>query len=160
MRFFEGLGRTDYQDLLRSIGRQLDVAGARDLRLIETESGLTIQCRRVAALADGFATARYGDEELLPLLQETYQLRGQGAEELPVTSPLGIPYQQWLRAIGRVLDGTGQQNLRLIERPAGVLVQTTGGLLRRGYETRHLDTATLVELSERVTGDLQIGWPD
>lgn len=160
MRFFEGLERTDYQDLLRSIGRQLDVVGARDLRLVETDSGLTLQFRRADALADGFATAWYGDDDLLRLLQETYELRGQGTEALPVTCPLGIPYQHWLRAIGRTFDRAGMHNLRLVEQPAGAIVQGTGGLLRRGYETHRLTTKQIAALVDGGTGDLLLIWPD
>ncbi len=43
MRLFEGLVKTDYQDVLRAVGRYVDQQGFRDIRIIETEDGLILQ---------------------------------------------------------------------------------------------------------------------
>lgn len=43
MAVFRGLARTDYQDLLRSVGRYLDQNGFTRIRLVETEDGLVVQ---------------------------------------------------------------------------------------------------------------------
>ncbi len=45
MRLFEGLPKTDYQDLLRTIGHYIDQSGFADIRLIETEEGMILQGR-------------------------------------------------------------------------------------------------------------------
>jgi len=45
MRLFQGLPKTDYQDLLRTIGHYVDQSGFTNIRLIETEEGIIIQGR-------------------------------------------------------------------------------------------------------------------
>lgn len=156
MRFFDGLDRTDYQDLLRSVGRQLDAVGARDLRLIETDAGLTLQTRHAGDRAAGFHTTWVAEDELLPLLRDTYDLRGRGTDSLPVTCPLGIPYQRWLRAIGGAADRAELRNLRVVEQPGSVLVQGTGPLLRHGYQTYRLTIEQLAVLAARISQGLPV----
>jgi hypothetical protein len=150
MRLFEGLPQSDYQDLLRALGRDLDAGGARDLRLVETDTGLTVQLRRTADLAAGFLTRRYDDEELLALLQAAYARRGSGGLVAATHQPLGVRYQDGLRAIGLLADGAGLRNLRVVEQPGAILLQgTVGGVLRRGYRTHRL---TASQLREAATG--------
>lgn len=45
MRLFQELPKTDYQDLLRTIGHYIDQGGFTDIRLIETEEGMILQGR-------------------------------------------------------------------------------------------------------------------
>lgn len=142
MRLFAGLDHTDYQDVLRAVGRRLDMAGSRDLRLVERETGLTMQYRPTGDLARGFQTLRLSDEELVTLLRQAYQLRGQGRSPGGAADGPGVPYQDLLRAIGRVLDAEGLRDLRLVEQPHGLLIQVTqAGQQRRGYQTYRLGTA-------------------
>jgi hypothetical protein len=145
MRLFEGLPTTDYQDLLRALGRVLDAAGSRDLRLVETDTGLTIQARRLTDLASGFGTQHYADHELLELLQSAYARRGSGGLASPTDQPLGVRYQDALRAVGMLVDQAGLRNLRVVEQPGMLLVQgTAGGVLRRGYRTHQLTEKQLL----------------
>ena len=44
MCLFDGLKRTDYQDVLRALGKLCDRQGWRNLRLVEQEDGLLVQC--------------------------------------------------------------------------------------------------------------------
>lgn len=142
MRFFDGLDRTDYQDLLRALGRECDRANLCDLRVIETETSLHLQFRSRHEPATGFQVFRYDDAALLELLQGAYALRGVGPEHLPVR----LPYQQVLRAVGRFLDQEGLRDLRLIEQPEGMLLQASGGVLRRGFRTYRLTPERMEEL--------------
>ncbi len=151
MRLFVGLERTDYQDLLRAVGRQLDDQGVRDLRLVEREGGLTLQGRAVADLASGFQTVFLSDEALLTLLQAAYQRRGAGHQPVGTPGDAGVPYQDLLRAIGRVLDAEGWRDLRLVEQPQGLVVQVTrAGRLRRGFSTYRLSGEHLQTLVQRT----------
>lgn len=43
MRLFQGLPKTDYQDLLRTIGHYIDQHGLTNIRLVETEEGIILQ---------------------------------------------------------------------------------------------------------------------
>ena len=146
MRLFDGLDRTDYQDLLRALGRECDHAALRDLRIIEIDNGLRLQFRYVANLAAGFQNFTYDDNTLLTLLQDSYTLRGRGTEDLTVQSPLGLHYQQLLRSIGRVLDQESLRDLRFIEQSDRILLQTSTGVLRRGFRSYHLSVIQLHDL--------------
>jgi hypothetical protein len=146
MRLFDGLERTDYQDLLRALGRECDHAALRDLRIIETDTGLRLQFRYVADLAAGFQNFSYDDAALLTLLQGSYTLRGRGTEDLAIHSPLGFHYQQLLRSIGRVLDQEGLRDLRFVEQRDRILLQGSTGVLRRGFRSYHLSTFQLQDL--------------
>lgn len=146
MRLFDGLDRTDYQDLLRALGRECDHAALRDLRIIEIDDGLRLQFRYAADLAGGFQSFTYDDSALLTLLQNMYTLRGRGTENLAIHSPLGIHYQPLLRSIGRVLDQESLRDLRFIEQADGILLQASMGLLRRGFRSYQLSIGQLHDL--------------
>lgn len=146
MRFFDGLDRTDYQDLLRAVGRECDRADLCDLRVIETDTGLHLQFRYFHELAAGFQIFRYDDAALLDLLQGAYALRGTGPEDLPHNANVGLPYQQVLRAVGRFLDQERLRDFRFIEQPEGILLQASGGVLRRGFRTYRLTPERLEDL--------------
>ncbi len=146
MRFFDGLDHTDYQDLLRAVGSECDRADLRDLRIIETDTGLHLQFRYSREPEAGFQLFRYDDAALLDLLQGAYALRGAGPERLPHNTSIGLPYQQVLRAVGRFLDQEGLRDLRFIEQPEGVLLQASGGVLRRGFRTYRLTQERLHDL--------------
>jgi hypothetical protein len=147
MRLFDGLGRTDYQDLLRALGYELDAEGACDLRLVEREDGLLVQFRSLDNLAAGFHVHHLSDEDLAALLQGAYDRRGSGRQPAPHGEYQGIHYQDLLRSVGRVLDAEGLRDLRLIEQPAALVVQVThGGRLMRGFQTYRLTVERLQAL--------------
>ena len=127
MRLFDGLGRTDYQDLLRALGYELDVEGACDLRLVEREDGLMVQVRSLDDLAAGFQAYHLSEEDLRALLESAYARRGSGRQLVRNGDYQGIHYQDLLRAIGRVLDAEGLRDVRLIEQPAALVLQVTRG---------------------------------
>jgi hypothetical protein len=146
MRFFDGLDRTDYQDLLRAVGRECDQAGLCDLRVIETDTGLHLQFRYAEELDAGFQIFRYSDAALLDLLHGAYALRGSGTDKPPHNTIISLPYQQSLRAVGRFLDQEGLRDFRFIEQPEGVLLQASDGVLRRGFRTYRLSPERLHDL--------------
>lgn len=83
MKLFEGLSKTDYQDVLRALGRFVDLNNYVDIRIVETEDGLIFQGRpspRSGRAKPGpqFETYLITDDGLRQLLQEAYQQRGQG----------------------------------------------------------------------------------
>ena len=43
MRLFRGLKRSDYQDVLRALGYFIDDHGYTDVRIVETEDGLSVE---------------------------------------------------------------------------------------------------------------------
>ncbi len=153
MRFFDGLAHTDYQDLLRAFGAECDRAGVRDLRLLETDDDLLLQCRLAGKLSSGFQVVRYDDDALMELLQDAYTRRGLSVEEPATFPPLGLSYQQTLRAVGRALDQAELRHLRLIEQPDAMLLQAGVGALRRGFRTYRLDTERLYALVEATAAN-------
>ena len=153
MRLFDGLARTDYQDLFRAFGAECDRVGVRDLRLIETADGLLAHYRVAGQLTGGFQIAHYDDDTLLTLLKEAYTRRGLGVERQAVPPPLGPGYQQILRAVGRALDQGALRYPRLIEQPDGLILQVNGGILRRGFRSYRITVDQLYALIEVAASD-------
>jgi len=83
MKLFEGMSQTDYQDVLRALGRFIDLNHYMDIRIIETEEGLIFQGRtspRSGRVRTGpqFDTFLITDDDLRRLLREAYDQRGKG----------------------------------------------------------------------------------
>ncbi|HEX5502659.1 MAG TPA: hypothetical protein VFW96_08550, partial [Thermomicrobiales bacterium] len=76
MTLFAGLNGTDYQDVLRGIGRLIDEWGLRSLRLIEQGDGVLIQGRPAADPSGRFVTTVVGDDAIQEILREAYRQRG------------------------------------------------------------------------------------
>jgi len=81
MRLFEGMSKTDYQDVLRALGRFIDMNEYIDIRIVETENGIIFQGRpslRSGRVKPGpqFETFLITDEDLSRLLHEAYEQRG------------------------------------------------------------------------------------
>lgn len=85
MKLFDGLSTTDYQDVLRTLGRFIDNNHYIDIRLFETEDGVIIQGRpshRSGRVKPGpqFDTFLVTDADIRQLLQDAYAQRGTGEE--------------------------------------------------------------------------------
>jgi len=81
MKLFDGLSKTDYQDILRAMGRFIDENHYVDIRIIESEDGLIFQGRpspKSGRVKPGpqFETFLITDNDLQSLLQQSYELRG------------------------------------------------------------------------------------
>jgi len=73
MKLFDGISRTDYQDLFRAIGLMLDQRNLRDIRIWEHAEGLVIQgCPPGAAT---YQTISLTDDDLTNLLRSAYDRR-------------------------------------------------------------------------------------
>jgi len=76
---FREMTRTDYQDVLRTIGHYIDRHGFTGIRLMETEDGLILQGR---VGVEGFRRERKTETYLLTtqdikdLMREAYTRRG------------------------------------------------------------------------------------
>ncbi len=95
MKLFDGMGKTDYQDVLRAVGRLVDEYGYRDIRMFETEDGLILQGRRLTgkidAPAGAYETTFFTDQDVETILSESYRLRkpsasGKLADATPATT--------------------------------------------------------------------------
>ena len=74
MRLFNGLERSDYQDILRAVGRLCDANGWRNLRIIECDEGIILQYTDGATERE-FTTYLFSDEDLQAMLRESYTHR-------------------------------------------------------------------------------------
>lgn len=78
-KLFEGTARTDYQDVLRTIGHYIDRHGFTGIRLIETADGLILQGK---VGKQGLRGAKSTETYLLTvpdikeLMREAYSRRG------------------------------------------------------------------------------------
>lgn len=180
MSLFAGLGRSEYQDVLRGLGRLLDDEEMRACRLIEHDNGLILQARRAREPHRAFETYLLADTDIQDLLRDAYRLRGQGhyatrgalarlsavdqhgaltsSEPAPPLFPAlsHTSYQDMLRAIGRLMDREGFRNFRLIEQADGLVLQARHyGRPLRGFETYLItddDIETLLHDSLRLRG--------
>ena len=81
MKLFDGVSQTDYQDILRALGRFIDANHYVDIRIIEAEDGLIFQGRpssRSGRFKPGpqFETFLITDDDLQAMLHQSYELRG------------------------------------------------------------------------------------
>ena len=86
MKIFAGLDRSDYQDLLRTIGALLDDLELRDVRFWEYEDGLVVQGRSAAG-EGAYETRLFTDDDLRELLNEAYHRRGLPRRRWPGEPP-------------------------------------------------------------------------
>ena len=80
MRLFRGMGKSDYQDVLRAIGLFIDEHGYTDVRIVEIEDGLVIQGRvadRRELGASSYDTFLITDEDLKEMVRTAALRRGQ-----------------------------------------------------------------------------------
>ena len=146
MKLFAGLERTDYQDVLRAVGRYLDGQRVSDLRLFERDDGVIAHGRDLALPAGHFRTFRLLDSDLLALLHTVYGLRGAGYQRPGGIVGGQLSYQDRLRAVGRLLDDEGWREFRLIESLEGFVLQGHRG----SYSTRTIYTQQLNNEDLRV----------
>lgn len=78
-KLFEGMVKTDYQDVLRTIGHYVDEHGFTGIRLIETEDGLILQGKiGTGELRGERKTETYllTVQDIRDLMREAYTRRG------------------------------------------------------------------------------------
>ncbi len=78
-KLFQGMLKTDYQDVLRTIGHYIDEQGFTDIRLIETEDGLILQGKTSTGGARGdkkAVTYLLTVQDVRDLMREAYTRRG------------------------------------------------------------------------------------
>ena len=83
MKLFDGVSQTDYQDILRALGRFIDSQQYVNIRIIETEEGLIFQGRPAprsgkAKPGPQIETYLITDSDLQQLLRDAYAQRGLG----------------------------------------------------------------------------------
>lgn len=86
MKLFAGLETTDYQDVLRAVGKLIDDQGLRDVRIWEHENGLIVQGLQVKGSGNGYDTYLLTDDDLHALLRSGYSRRGMPGQRLSTGS--------------------------------------------------------------------------
>ena len=80
MKLFHATQRSDYQDVLRTIGALIDERGFTDVRIIETEDGLVLQGRvesRITLGESAYDTYLITDDDIKAMVHDAFQRRGQ-----------------------------------------------------------------------------------
>jgi hypothetical protein len=78
-KLFQGMLKSDYQDVLRTIGHYIDEHGFTDIRLMETEDGLILQGKVSTGEARGekkTETYLLTVQDVRELMREAYTRRG------------------------------------------------------------------------------------
>ncbi len=80
MKLFQGIARSDYQDVFRALGFFIDENGYTDVRIVESEDGLVFQGRTSKRRNDKnkseFDTFLITDAEIKDMVRESYKRRG------------------------------------------------------------------------------------
>jgi hypothetical protein len=79
-KLFQGMTKTDYQDVLRTIGHYIDRQGYSGIRLIETEDGMILQGKVAKQGTRGdknTETYLLTVHDIKELMREAYGRRGQ-----------------------------------------------------------------------------------
>ncbi|MFQ5945042.1 MAG: hypothetical protein ACE5NC_02175 [Anaerolineae bacterium] len=76
MALSRGLRKSDYQDILRTVGHYIDNQRFTHIRLIETEEGVILQGRPSGAAARRAETYLLTLQEIREMRQDAYQRRG------------------------------------------------------------------------------------
>lgn len=87
MALFDGLERSEYQDVLRAVGRLMDTEGFRSFRLIEQDDSIVLQAMRAGHGLRGFETYLLTADDVQALLRDAYRLRGSGRLKAPPAGP-------------------------------------------------------------------------
>jgi hypothetical protein len=78
-KLFQGMPKTDYQDVLRTVGHYIDEHGLSDVRIIETQDGLILQGKTSTGGARGekkTETYLLTLQDVKDLVREAYTRRG------------------------------------------------------------------------------------
>jgi hypothetical protein len=125
MRIYEGSHRQDWEEVLRSIGADLDDRGLRDVVFLETDTGFVVQGvivdASVAAWGEGGGIARketiiLADEDAAAFMDRAVAHRGDG------TAP-PYRYEHELRLIGRYLDERKPRDVFFFEQDGAYVVR-------------------------------------
>ena len=76
MPLFGGQSGFEYQDVLRAIGRLMDMEGLRNFRIVEQENSLILQVNRQGEGLHNFETYLLTEADIQALLRDAYRLRG------------------------------------------------------------------------------------
>ena len=76
MPMFGGQAGFEYQDVLRAIGRLMDMEGLRNFRIVEQENSLILQVNRQGEGLHNFETYLLTEADIQALLRDAYRLRG------------------------------------------------------------------------------------
>lgn len=119
MRIYEGSPRQDWEEVLRSVGADLDDRGMRGLVFLETDTGFIIQGTAVSSQAGSGRDESMGtatrvtmtvqDEDIGKFMDDALARRGQEPDPTP------SHYESQLRVIGRYLDEQKPRDLFFFE---------------------------------------------
>lgn len=92
-----------YQNRLRVIGRQLDRYEYRSVNLLEVGGGILVRALKPGSRTP--KTLEFPDHDFAPLITAAIGARGEGERRRSKTALLPTGYEDFLRALGRWLDG-------------------------------------------------------
>ncbi|MEO8273898.1 MAG: hypothetical protein ABI620_07515 [Chloroflexota bacterium] len=151
MRIYEGSPRQDWEEVLRSVGADLDDRGMRGIVFVETETGFIIQGTTVLG-----ATGSQHSEAIGKAVRETMTLQDDDVAKFMDDalarrgSPEPTPkhYEAQLRVIGRYIDGQHPRDIFFFEMDGAYVIRLTasgqGGLKHELVEFTRDDIADLI----------------
>jgi hypothetical protein len=127
MRIYDDAPRHDFEEVLRTLGADLDRRGMREIVILEVASGFQVHGLAVRATdrstwADAVGHVLpserfYSDDDIAELLEHGPRRRG-------APDAVAGPYERTLRVLGRYVDGRNASSMLLVEQGAHVLLRT------------------------------------
>ncbi|HEY8168908.1 MAG TPA: hypothetical protein VIF84_09345 [Candidatus Limnocylindrales bacterium] len=131
MRIYEGSPRTDFEEVLRSIGAFLDQRGMREILLVEVPDGFVVQGLAMAVTEttgwnESMGTLRketltFFDDDISRFMDEAAARRKAGLPA-PDFSAAGH-YEQALRVIGRYMDEQKPRDIFFFEQDGAYVLR-------------------------------------
>lgn len=131
MRIYEGSPRTDFEEVLRSIGAFVDHRGMRDVLVLEAPDGFVLQGlvhsgASSSAWSDSVGaiekeTLTFLDEDIAKFMDEAVARRGAGAT--PGAPGSSGRYEDAFRVIGRYIDEQRPHDMFFFEQDGAFVVR-------------------------------------
>lgn len=130
MRIYEGSPRTDWEEVLRSIGAHADHEQLKELLFLELDQGFILQGLgqpQTGTWTEGSGTLTKRTYELVEdqvseLVDELARHRGQASSDRPAAAITNY-YEQALRVIGKWIDGQRARDVFLFEQEGSFVVR-------------------------------------
>lgn len=130
MRIYEGSPRTDWEEVLRSIGAHADHEQLKELLFLELDQGFILQglgSPHTGAWAEGSGTLVKRTYELVEdnvsaLVDELAGHRGQATTDRPSAEVTNY-YEQALRVVGKWIDAQKARDVFLFEQEGSFVVR-------------------------------------
>ncbi len=170
MRIYEGSPRSDWEEVLRSVGAYADQEQLKELLFLELDQGFILQGLgppHTGAWAEGSGsltkrTYELVEDEVGKLVDDSAGRRGDATTDTP-HAEIANYYEQALRVIGKYVDSQRPRDLFLLEQEGSfvlrLLVSSNGSLAHQLAEFTRDEIVAMIDAApqQRTTPETPAG---